>query len=202
MSRERGIAMLEAALVLTVVVPVLVVCALVYEIGRLNSELREGVATVLSELQGAGWSQRHSNDPAVHVLGSVTEKLKRELLAYDGEAVVATLTYSLTGSGAVGRTDFISADCGVFNKVLCRKGDELRASLEATMKIYLSEHLESFAVRDSNPLSGEPTVVTLPNRLVGVSVRMRSKGAIWRLLGFENVAEYVDVVSPRQEVAF
>jgi hypothetical protein len=202
MSRERGIAMLEAALVLTVVVPVLVVCALVYEIGRLNNELREGVATALSELQGAGWSQRRSNDPVEHVLGSVTEKLKRELLSYDGEVVVATLTYSLTGSGAVGRTDFISADCGVFNQALCRKGEDLRVSLEKNMKSYLSEHLSSLTVRDSSPRSGEPTVVTLSNRLVGVSVRMRPKGAIWGLMGFENLAEYVDVVSPRQEVAF
>jgi hypothetical protein len=199
---QRGIAMLEAAIILTVILPVLVLSALVYEIGRLNGELREGVATALSEFHGVGVSHGRSVDSGERVLGAVADKLKREMLAYDAETVVGTLTYALTNSGDVEGTDFISVDCGVFYPTLCRTGGELRGALEEQMKSYLSEHLSTLVVRDNSPITGEPAVVTLPGRLVGVYVRMRAKGAVWRLIGFDDLGVYIDVVSPRQEVAF
>jgi hypothetical protein len=141
-------------------------------------------------------------DPVAIVLGSVTEKLKQEMLTYEAEAVVGMLTYVMTHSGDIERMEFVSADCGVFYPAFCRNSAALRGPLEEKMKKFLSDHRGSLAVRDSDPFSGEPAVVTLPVRLVGVYVRMRSRGEIWRLIGFNDVGSYVDVVSPREEVAF
>lgn len=202
MNPEKGIAMLEVALFLTVLLPLLVVCVLVFEIGRLNSGLRESVSTALSEIQMSGMSTVKRKDPAVEVLGSVTRKLRAELVAYDTAAIVGTLNYALTDVGKVENVEFISADCSDFYPELCRNGGALRAPLEEKMKTYLSEHIISLAVRDVNPVTGSQGVVTLPGRLVGVFVRIHTKGAIWRLLGVENAASYIDVVSPRQEVTF
>jgi len=202
MNREKGIAMFEVALFLTVMLPILVVCVLVFEIGRLNSGLREGVSTALSEFYIAGASIGKSGDSAVVVLRSVAEKLKNEMQAYDAEAVVGTLRYALTNSGEVSKIDFVSADCSVFYPALCRNGGALTGPLEERMKRYLLEHLSSLAVRDIHPVSGTPVVVTLPGQLVGVYVRMRTRCAIWLMMGLKDAGSYVDVVSPRQEVAF
>jgi hypothetical protein len=167
-----------------------------------DSGLREAVSTALGEFQFAGVSIGHSADPAVALLESVTRKLKAEMVAYDSEAVVVTLSYVLSDKGKVKSMNVVSADCSVFYPSLCLSGGALRGSLEEKMKQYLADHLVGLTVREADPFDGRPVVVTLPGRLVGISVRMQTKGNIWRLIGLTTAGSYVDIVSPRQEVAF
>jgi len=202
MRRQRGIAMLEAAITLTVVVPVVILCVLVFELGRVNSELRHVVTTAINELRTTGFDGQKQNDSSVKLLNSLADKLKKHMHLYQTEVVVGTLSYVFESSGSLKSKDFVTADCAVFYPALCQPNQALRNLLDTKMTKYLNEHLQGLAVRDIDPYSGALTVVTMPGELIGVYVRLRPKIALWRAMGFAEVGEYVDVISTRREIVY
>lgn len=200
---ERGISLLETALILTVAVPAFVLGVLIHELQRANSQLRENVTATMAEYAGIGYRAGSTNNNQAKILiESVRSRLQNGLASYDKVILGATLDYQFGSNGDIVYTNFNIVDCQSLYDSECSSHVSAYVDLQNAMLKYLREHKNTLAVHDVDPLSGENLVVTLPGRLGGMYALIKPKDRIWQKFGIDEIGKVIDIVSSRREVYF
>jgi hypothetical protein len=197
MKLEKGIAVVEASIILGVCVPLALILVLLFEMIRVNHDVRYRTANLTSSVS---WHNSLAvNKESLSLLKSLTQQLQTVLNVYKGDILVVELDFYVKDGGVV-QVGFRSFQCSVQSPNICSSTNVIAQDLKKTVVKYAETHAASFTRREPSPYTGKYIPTLAVNRIIGVAIKLEVKEEYWKVLGNPLLVDYVDIMPIRQEV--